>query len=115
MLDLSRAVARPASSMSRLRTQRSCPPAGSRSMAISPSRTNAIGRAIRTSADGDAGQGRRNRLLLAVRGLAGRRLAGRKRRWRRSAFLDVLVGFRFLLFLVAAHLTLGHGDLPCAR
>src|SRR5436190_3714482 len=42
-------------------------------------------------------------------------LAGRERRRRRAAFLDVLVGLRFLLFLVAAHLTLGHDVPPCAR
>ena len=39
-------------------------------------------------------------------------LAGRERRRRRAALFEVLVGLRFLLFLVAAHLTLGHDDLP---
>src|SRR6266436_158012 len=54
--------------------------------------------------------------LLAVGVLPGLHLhlAGRERRRRRAAFLDVLVGLRFLLFLVAAHLTLGHDVAPCA-
>src|ERR1700742_3059205 len=49
--------------------------------------------------------------LLYVGALARGRLAGSKRRGRRTALLEVLVGLRLLLFLVAAHLTLGHGDL----
>src|SRR6185312_7281680 len=53
--------------------------------------------------------------LPAVRALPCRRLAGREWRGRgAAALLEVLVGFRLLLFLVAAHLTLGHDDLPCA-
>src|SRR5882762_2413766 len=56
------------------------------------------------------------RLLLAVRALAGRGLACRERIDRSgAALLEVLVGLRFLLFLVAAHLSLGHDDLPGAR
>jgi hypothetical protein len=51
-------------------------------------------------------------VLLAVGALAGRRLAARERIDRRdAALLEVLVGLWLLLFLVAAHLTLGHGDL----
>src|SRR5450755_1301207 len=51
--------------------------------------------------------------LLAVGALACRRLARRERIDRSDATLfEVLVGLRFLLFLVAAHLTLGHDDLP---
>src|SRR5450631_2958731 len=54
-------------------------------------------------------------VLLAVRALARRRLAGRERIDRRgAALLEVLVGLRFLLFLVAAHLTLGHDVSPLA-
>src|SRR5258708_35764391 len=57
-----------------------------------------------------------NRLFLAVRALAGRGLACRERIDRSgAALLEVLVGLRFLLFLVAAHLSLGHDDLPGAR
>src|SRR5450631_2036716 len=53
--------------------------------------------------------------LLAVGALACRRLARRERIDRSDATLfEVLVGLRFLLFLVAAHLTLGHDDLPGA-
>src|ERR1035437_2264512 len=59
------------------------------------------------------GHDRQNGSLLAVGALAGRGLARRERIDRRgAALLEVLVGFRFLLFLVAAHLTLGHDDLP---
>ena len=48
-----------------------------------------------------------------VGALAGRRLAARERIDRRdAALLEVLVGLWLLLFLVAAHLTLGHGELP---
>src|ERR1700733_9453213 len=54
-------------------------------------------------------------VFLAVGALARGRLAGGEWRGRRPALLEVLVGLRFLLFLVAAHLTLGHDDLPCAR
>src|ERR1700732_3781317 len=50
--------------------------------------------------------------LLAHRALPDGHLAGRERRGRGPALLDVLVGLRFLLFLVAAHLTLGHGVSP---
>jgi hypothetical protein len=50
--------------------------------------------------------------LHGVRALAGRRLAGGEWRWGRAALLDVFVSLRFLLFLVASHLTFGHGDLP---
>src|SRR6266568_800115 len=55
--------------------------------------------------------------LLADRVLPGLHLhlGGRERRRRRAALLEVLVGLRFLLFLVAAHLTLGHDVSPCAR
>src|ERR1700726_1610215 len=55
-------------------------------------------------------------VLLAVGALAGRRLPGRERIDRsHAALLEVLVGLRLLLFLVAAHLTLGHDDLPGAQ
>src|ERR1700730_6527608 len=50
--------------------------------------------------------------LLAHRTLTDGHLAGGKRRGRGPALLDVLVGLRFLLFLVTAHLTLGHGVSP---
>src|ERR1700682_4826947 len=50
--------------------------------------------------------------LLAVGALARRQLAGRERRRRGAALFEVLVGLRFLLFLVAAHLTLGHDVSP---
>src|ERR1700730_6782884 len=50
--------------------------------------------------------------LLAHRTLTDGHLAGGKRRGRGPALLDVLVGLRFLFFLVAAHLTLGHGVSP---
>src|SRR6266852_5564685 len=55
-----------------------------------------------------------NGSLLADRVLPGLHLhlAGRERRRRRAALLEVLVGLRFLLFLVAAHLTLGHDVSP---
>jgi hypothetical protein len=55
-------------------------------------------------------------VLLAVGALAGCGLAAREWIDRRDAALfEVLVGLWFLLFLVAAHLTLGHGDLLGAR
>jgi pimeloyl-ACP methyl ester carboxylesterase len=55
-------------------------------------------------------------VLLAVRTLAGRGLACRERIDRSgAALLEILVGLRFLLFLVTAHLTLGHDDLLGAR
>src|SRR4051794_2351998 len=54
-----------------------------------------------------------NLLLAGI--LAGRRLAGGERRGRGAAFLEVLVLLRFLLFLVAAHLTLGHDELSLLR
>src|SRR5258706_12375129 len=46
--------------------------------------------------------------LLAVGVLSGLHLhlGGRERRRRRAALFEVLVGLRFLLFLVASHLTL---------
>src|SRR5258705_8517760 len=55
--------------------------------------------------------------LLADRVLGGLHLhfCGRERRRRRAALLEVLVGLRFLLFLVAAHLTLCHDGSPGAR
>src|SRR6266849_3477301 len=55
-----------------------------------------------------------NGSLLADRVLPGLhlQLAGRERRGRRAALLEILVGLRFLLFLVAAHLTLGHDVSP---
>ena len=53
-------------------------------------------------------------LISAVRALAGRGLARRERRGRGAALFEVLVGLRLFLFLVAAHLTLGHDDLPGA-
>src|SRR4051794_8075692 len=49
---------------------------------------------------------------LLARILAGRRLARREWRGRGAALFQVLVLLRFLLFLVAAHLTLGHDELP---
>src|SRR5258705_7672102 len=65
---------------------------------------------------GPSGRKAADGLFLAVRALAGRGLACRERIDRSgAALLEVLVGLRFLLFLVAAHLSLGHDDLPGAR
>src|SRR5829696_3990186 len=59
---------------------------------------------------GAAGVAARKLFLLAAGfGLA---LIGGKRRGRRPALLLVFVLLRFLLFLVAAHLTFSHGVLP---
>ena len=66
--------------------------------------------------DGEAKNRLKASILLAVRALAGRGLAGRERIDRRDAALfEILVGLRFLLFLVAAHLTFCHDDLLGAR
>ena len=50
--------------------------------------------------------------LFAVGALACRWLSRREGIGHRGALFEVLVRLRFLLFLVATHLTLGHDDLP---